>query len=61
MGYRDEDPRDYGMEEELERQSRRFRPVPSFCRTEDEYREWLRGDVNEWELRQRRAGEREQA
>jgi hypothetical protein len=47
------------MEEELEREAfRRAGYVPRFCRTEDEYREWLRGDLNEWELGQRRAGER---
>lgn len=61
MGYRDnyESPYDYGMEEELERESlRRAGYVPRFCLTEDEYREWIRGDVNEWELEQRHRRQR---
>lgn len=55
----EENPYDYGMEEELERETfRRAGYVPSFCRTEDEYREFLSGDLTEWELGQRRAVER---
>ena len=51
-----EDPCDYGMEEELERISLlRAGYVPRFCRTEDEYREWRAGIVDEGELRARRA------
>lgn len=53
-----EDPCDYGMEEELERISLlRAGHVPRFCRTEDEYREWRAGIVDEGELRARRARE----
>lgn len=49
-----EDPRDYGAREEEERQMMRH-VAPSYCYTEDEYRDLLSGHVTEHELRTRHA------